>query len=262
MDTAMRDLEQIQERDSKADGTVRKAGTFLLAAGVTGLLVYAMASILGDAAPAPVAAQDPLAALDQREQLATEAAAFEDDDDAVEVDREALRFPDQLGQSAVDAVASRPEVAAALAAAAAEHELLEEPSPVAFAAAVTPVAAALPAAIAATPEQYEIQRAVEEDPLVAASVTPRAVERGGIGRDGEYTLQVVSYRTRGEADLFAEQLRSGGHDSFIETAEVEGRGRFYRVRVGPFDTRAEAEAYRRRFEHSERMDSYVVRKRD
>lgn len=271
MDTAMRDLDQIQERDAEGEGTLRKAGTFVVAAGVTGLLVYAMASILGDAAPPPVESSDPLAALARSESLAVEAAAIEDDDEELEVDRAALRFPEQLGQDPVEALAARPEVAAALAAAAAEHEMLGEEAPaepVAFAAPVSPVARVLPAAVTATPTQYEIEAAAQEDPLVAQAVTAPAPvraaprERGQVGHDGEYTLQVVSYRTRAEAELFAEQLRDGGHDSFLMEAEVEGRGRFYRVRIGPFETRAEAERYRRSFEAEERMDSFIVRRRD
>ena len=120
MDTAMRDLDQIEERDGDDEGSLRRAGVFVLAAGVTLTLVYAMASMLGET-PEPAAAdEDPLAALAAGEELAAEAAAAEEEEPApVEVDREALRFPTSLLGD------DRPEVAAALAAAAAEHETLE-----------------------------------------------------------------------------------------------------------------------------------------
>jgi cell division septation protein DedD len=99
---------------------------------------------------------------------------------------------------------------------------------------------------------------------MVASALPAAParERGGVGRDGEYTLQVISYRTSEEAELFADALRSRGHDAFIQEADVEDRGRFYRVRIGPFETQGDAERARRRVEAEEQMSTFVVRRRD
>ena len=75
MDTAMRDLEQIQEREPDEGG--RKAAVFLLAGATTLGLVYAMVRILG-AEPAAASAQtDPLAALGAAEALAQAAAEAE-----------------------------------------------------------------------------------------------------------------------------------------------------------------------------------------
>ncbi len=45
-------------------------------------------------------------------------------------------------------------------------------------------------------------------------------------------------------------------------ADIPERGRFYRVRIGPFDTQREADAYRHRFEDEERMNTIVIRRRD
>ena len=41
-------------------------------------------------------------------------------------------------------------------------------------------------------------------------------------------------------------------------AEVPGRGRYFRVRVGPFATRQEANEYQRSFESAERMHTILV----
>lgn len=256
MDTAMRDLEQIEERDPQGEeGTFRRAGAFVLAALLTLTLVYGMAAVLAGPETPTAQAQDPLAALDQAESLAVEARAFEEEAEAeIEVDREALTFPATLLGD------ERPEVAAALAAAAAEHETLA-------AAAVQPVSATptltLPAAVAATGEAVQLAQASQRDPLVAAALpTPAPRERGRVGEDGRYTLQVVSYRSEEEAELFAEALRAKGHDAFVLEAEIEGRGTYYRVRIGPFETMGEAQRYRRRFEVEEQMDTFVVRRRD
>lgn len=250
MDTAMRDLEQIQERDPDEGG--RRAAVFLLAGATTLGLVYAMVRILGaDAAPA-APEQDPLAALGAAESLSRAAAEAEaTPSEPPEVDRASLTFPRTLLGD------DRPEVAATFAAAAAEHTSLLARGSVLAATTM------MPAAVVATPEQHSLEAAARHDPLVAAALPAApASERGAVGRDGTYTLQVISYRTTEEAELFADALRSRGHDAFVQEADVEERGRFYRVRIGPFETQAEAERARRRVESEEQMSTFVVRRRD
>lgn len=250
MDTAMRDLEQIQEREP--DEGSRKAAVFLLAGATTLGLVYAMVRVLG-ADPTPTtAATDPLAALGEAEALAQAAALAESTPSTPpEVDRASLSFPRTLLGD------DRPEVAATFAAAAAEHETLIARSQ--FVAATT----TMPAAMVATPEHHSLEVVARHDPMVASALPPApARDRGGVGRDGEYTLQVISYRTADEADLFADALRSRGHDAFVQEADVEDRGRFFRVRIGPFESQADAERARRRVEAEEQMATFVVRRRD
>ena len=64
MDTAMRDLEQIQEREPDEQG--RKAAVFLLAGAATLGLIYAMVRIVG-AEPPPAAATDQIGRASCRE---------------------------------------------------------------------------------------------------------------------------------------------------------------------------------------------------
>lgn len=249
MDTAMRDLEQIQEREPDEQG--RRAAVFLLAGAATLGLVYAMVRIVG-AEPAPTAATDPLAALGEAEALSRAAAEAEQvPTEPAEVDRASLTFPRTLLGD------ERPEVAATFAAAAAEHASL-------FArGGLLTATTTMPAAMVATPEQRSLESAAAHDPMVAAALPAApARERGQVGRDGTYTLQVISYRTAEEADLFADALRARGHDAFVQEADVEDRGRFFRVRIGPFETQADAEAARRRVEAEEQMATFVVRRRD
>ncbi|MEM9070047.1 MAG: SPOR domain-containing protein [Myxococcota bacterium] len=259
MDTAMRDLEQIEERDpTEAEGTFRRAGAFVLAALLTLALVYGMAAVLEEPQALADDAQDPLAALDRAQALAVEAEqAAEVEPERLEVDRESLTFPQALLGD------DRPEVAATLAAAVAEHEALAAVPVVAPVPAPTPIAVTMPAAVAAIGETEALLNTTARDPIVAAAIPrPEPRERGTVGEDGPFTLQVVSYRTEEEAETFAEALRAKGHDSFVAEADIEGRGHFYRVRIGPFETMGAAQNYRRRFERDEDMDTYVVRRRD
>jgi cell division septation protein DedD len=263
MDTGMRDLAQIEERE---DGPGRKLATLLMAALATVGLVFAMGVLLGsEDGDAPEATEDPLAALDRAAGLPGEEVAVEEEPPP-EVAREELRFPEALAD-----YDRRPEVEAALAAAAAE---LQHPDTVAAGDLATGRAAlpmqdamhpALPAAVAAGPAGQVLARTVQHDPMVAAALPaeparPRATAPAG--RDGEYTLQVISYQNPTDANVFAEGLRGKGHSAFVVTADIPERGRHWRVRIGPFDTMREAETYRSEFEGSERMNTYVVRRRD
>jgi DedD protein len=78
------------------------------------------------------------------------------------------------------------------------------------------------------------------------------------GHDGNYQLQVSSFKTREEADTFAQQLRLRGHKAYVLEAKVQGRGTWYRVRVGPFPSQAAASSYRSTFEAKEHVVPFVV----
>lgn len=78
------------------------------------------------------------------------------------------------------------------------------------------------------------------------------------GHEGGYQLQVSSFKTQEEADAFAQQLRVRGHKAYVVTANVPGRGTWYRVRVGPFPTQAAATSYRSSFEAKEHVVPFVV----
>ena len=126
------------------------------------------------------------------------------------------------------------------------------------------VASALPAGAEAADAADSLARAASQDPMVAAALPTAAddEELAPAGEDGLYTIQVISYRTPGEAQRFALSLRRRGHRAFVMDAEVPDRGHFWRVRVGPFDDRREAAAYRSSFEQDENMNTIVIRRRD
>lgn len=78
------------------------------------------------------------------------------------------------------------------------------------------------------------------------------------GREGGYQLQVSSFRTQGEADGFATQLRARGHKAYVVEAHVPGRGTWFRVRIGPFSTQRAAAVYRAGFEGREHVVPFIV----
>ena len=266
MDTAMRDLEQIQEHRGGDEGGLRRAGVFVMAAGTTLALVYGVGALMSERPTGP-SAHDPLAALGATAPIMDAVDAAEEEE-RTRVRPEDLSFHENLIGD------ERPEVEAAIRAAGAEHAALGHvttpipPAPLGLGA--TPASAppvALPVADVATGTAATLVDTARRDPLVAAAVVavdPPAedAEEAQEGEDGQYTLQVASFRLEDEADVFARALRDRGHNSFVVRAEIEGRGVFHRVRVGPFETPGAASRYRRTFEHEERMDAYVVRNRD
>ena len=51
---------------------------------------------------------------------------------------------------------------------------------------------------------------------------------------GRFTLQLSSFQDKGEADAFMSTVKASGFSPYITEAEVDGKGTFYRVRVGSY----------------------------
>jgi len=280
MENRVRDLEQIQERDGDDRG--RRIGALLMAALALVGLTFAIGVVVGRAAePTETVAptEDPLAKLERVQGVA--AAAPVAAAKRVDVKASDLSFPSTLSEAE-----ERPEVLAALAAAAAEEAALNQGAqpvddstpvptvaPIVFppAAAADPdvsteeLVASVPAAVAAGSAGRSLPRAIRHDSMVASALRSDeadATADAPHGYDGELTLQVISYDRPEPARAFAAGLRDKGHEAFVTAAEVEERGTFYRVRIGPFKTREQADKYRHKFEQEEHMNTFVVRRKE
>jgi len=74
---------------------------------------------------------------------------------------------------------------------------------------------------------------------------------------------VISVQGREKAESIVRELTGKGYPSpRIIPAEVPGRGTWYRVRVGPFQTKEEAESWARQIRDRERMQPQIVRDMD
>jgi len=58
-----------------------------------------------------------------------------------------------------------------------------------------------------------------------------------------YSVQVASLRFPDDADLLAAELRKKGYDAYVVPANIPGKGKLYRVRIGDFNARKEAGSY-------------------
>ncbi len=89
---------------------------------------------------------------------------------------------------------------------------------------------------------------------------PPQPEEPSPGKRAVYALQVASFETREEAEDFAADLRSRGHQVYLVRTKMPERGTWYRVRVGPMYSRRKALTYRSRFERDERLPTFLVKR--
>jgi DedD protein len=301
MEHFMRDLDQLEEHDpeerSSRIGIVVMAGAVALGLGLAVFAAFNQA-----AGPRSLPEADPLDQLDRVASAVGRGAENKTDgpvqavtaDPKAEpaVDATKLTFEHSLSENE-----ERPEVLAALEAAAREEETLaaahaesktapdrlsviDDVAPLPAAAllekaerdaqdderAVTSgreerIRVSMPAGVVASSASGKLAKAARHDKLVAASLPKRStLPRARVGAEGEYTLQVISFDSAGQAQEFADGLRAKGYEAFVSMGDVDGRGRYYRVRIGPFSTKPQAEAVRHTFETVERMNVIVVKR--
>jgi DedD protein len=87
---------------------------------------------------------------------------------------------------------------------------------------------------------------------------PPGGEKAKGGGPGAYQIQIASFREQKEADAYVEELRLRGYAAYRESAQVLGRGLWQRVRIGPFDNKAQALSYKAEFERKESMAALLI----
>ena len=88
-------------------------------------------------------------------------------------------------------------------------------------------------------------------PLEAGREAAAPPERG-------YTVQVVAYRARPAADEMERKLREAGFDAYVATISGDDGRTTYRVRVGSFATRGEAQRMAERLKSERGLSPYVT----
>jgi cell division protein FtsN len=99
-------------------------------------------------------------------------------------------------------------------------------------------------------------------PVRVRGEEPAALEEAQEDEPGVYTLQVGSFQNAEEAGGMVKRLERIGYRAFLVSVNMPDRGgRWYRVRVGPFDTKREAWASKVAFEQKVRIPAFVVKKK-
>jgi cell division septation protein DedD len=172
--------------------------------------------------------------------------------DKVNPPAERLKSPEQLkAQEAKVAAASKP----------AETKISEPAKPAApVQASRTPER---PAAVAGTvAEKPPVERAPSSapaKPAPASSVaTPSAVSATGEPEGSGYAVQIAALNVRSEADAIARRLASKGYAAYVMTP-ASGTPQVYRVRIGKFGSRREAETIATKLEKEEQFKPWITR---
>jgi DedD protein len=130
-----------------------------------------------------------------------------------------------------------------------------EPQPAATAAA-SPAAkpAVPPAKAAAPPAKGATAKGTPPKPAPAKAAAPASAK--GAPAKGAFSVQVGSTQDRSEADKIAARFASRG--ARVTVADVPGKGRWYRVRLGAFETREAADRYLKDLERSTGARGFVA----
>ena len=86
----------------------------------------------------------------------------------------------------------------------------------------------------------------------AERVAPEAAASEDINAQGRFSLQAAAFPTQGGADEFAEKLKRAGVGSYVVPADLARRGRWFRVRVGRFNTADDAQRFAGETQHRAR----------
>ncbi|HWN99275.1 MAG TPA: SPOR domain-containing protein [Blastocatellia bacterium] len=79
-------------------------------------------------------------------------------------------------------------------------------------------------------------------PVVEAKESQGA-RTGNEAAGGRYSLQAAAFPNETGANEFCERLKRAGVPAYVVSAEIAGRGRWFRVRVGRFETVQDAEKF-------------------
>ena len=123
-------------------------------------------------------------------------------------------------------------------------ERLKAPEPAAAAKAAAPP----PAAPAPAPAEKPVANSR------SAAERPASAEPAGQG----YAVQIAALNVRSEADAIAKRLTSKGYAAYVVTPQ-NGSPSVFRVRVGKFGTRREAESVAARLQKEEQFKPWIVR---
>jgi cell division septation protein DedD len=78
-------------------------------------------------------------------------------------------------------------------------------------------------------------------------------------KPGKFTLQLSSFKEKVEAQSFLADMRIAGYRAYLVEAQVEGKGTFFRVRFGHYETYEDALSAKEEFEDKMQKIAYVTR---
>lgn len=112
---------------------------------------------------------------------------------------------------------------------------------------------------AAEAKQAEQAKQAAAEAKKAAKAEPAAEPTPPPAAPGRFTLQLSSFQDKTEAQSFLADVRAAGYKAYLVEADVEGKGRYFRVRFGSFGDYEAALAAKQEFEAKVNKIAYVTR---
>lgn len=210
----------------------------------------------------PAATGDLLTQLDERSKALQQ----------LQADASDLTFQEELTKKAPTLVAGTPVVKPVELPPAARPEptvAVAEPPPAPH--VDPPPAAPKPEAVAPESETVVLAQTPKAEPVAtrtwdggalkdAFTRVQRPVEAAPAAAEAaaSWAVQVAAYQDRGEADRFASGLRDRGYAPYVVEASIPGRGLWFRVRVGRFDSKDAAQHYLDDFRRETSLSAIVT----
>ena len=94
----------------------------------------------------------------------------------------------------------------------------------------------------------KIQASKDKDKIV-----PREVEAYD-----DYTIQISSSRSKNGAMKLVDELSGKGYNAYISVADLPNKGTWYRVRIGHFNTKAEAKKFALSIKEKDKIKGIVL----
>ncbi len=98
----------------------------------------------------------------------------------------------------------------------------------------------------------------EKEPEVVASIEPETQSAKKVPPVGAFIINVASFRQKELALRYVEELKEKGIDAFDWEVDLPEKGRWYRVSVGNFPTRQEAESYAGELREKGLSDTFIT----
>lgn len=103
-------------------------------------------------------------------------------------------------------------------------------------------------------EEYVVKSGVNIQPKKEQDkISLPPVESGGM-----YTVQIASFKEKMKAGELVSSLKSRGYPAFIKESEIPKQGKYYRVRIGTFNTRDKAGMYGKNLKYLEPQINTVL----
>jgi cell division septation protein DedD len=126
-----------------------------------------------------------------------------------------------------------------------------------------PLVNARPAVTRAARQVVEKPGATELEVALGAVATTKKMKSGrrapASSKASGFTIQIKAFRSKGEASGFMQILKERGYKPYLVAADVDGRGRFYRVRLGKFRSLDAAHRRQDAFEKAENLETIVTK---